>query len=110
MYARLLREAKEGEDDGLESLSIPEVRRFGVTALSNDGGETGAALGFCAEDLCHSFDSDAAHDPLSSIVVSVKPISQFFISSGGGLGLYIFLKFLPFLVSVELTITFQIKN
>ncbi|KAL0925851.1 hypothetical protein M5K25_004222 [Dendrobium thyrsiflorum] len=39
---------------------------------------------------------------ISSIVVSVKPISLFFISSGGGLGLYIFLIFLPFLVMYPL--------
>ncbi|PKU79374.1 protein LIFEGUARD 2 [Dendrobium catenatum] len=39
---------------------------------------------------------------ISSIVVSVKPISQFFVSSGGGLGLYIFLIFLPFLVMCPL--------
>ncbi|KAL0921617.1 hypothetical protein M5K25_008706 [Dendrobium thyrsiflorum] len=35
---------------------------------------------------------------VSSVVIFVKPISHFFVSSGVGLGLYIFLIILPFLV------------
>ncbi|KAH0466797.1 hypothetical protein IEQ34_004035 [Dendrobium chrysotoxum] len=35
---------------------------------------------------------------VSSLVVFVKPISYFFVSSGAGLGLYIFLIILPFIM------------
>lgn len=39
---------------------------------------------------------------VSAAVISVKPISEFFVSSSGGLGLYIFLIILPFLVMCPL--------
>ena len=34
---------------------------------------------------------------VASVVVTVRPISHFFVSSGAGLGLYIFLLILPFI-------------
>ncbi|PKU83807.1 protein LIFEGUARD 4-like [Dendrobium catenatum] len=39
---------------------------------------------------------------VSSVVIFVRPISHFFVSSGAGLGLYIFLVILPFLVLIPL--------
>ncbi|RWV92844.1 hypothetical protein GW17_00044736 [Ensete ventricosum] len=39
---------------------------------------------------------------VAAVVVSVPPVSRFFVSSGAGLGLYIFLIILPFIGKVIL--------
>ncbi|RRT58834.1 hypothetical protein B296_00026510 [Ensete ventricosum] len=38
---------------------------------------------------------------VASVVVAVRPVSQFFVSSAAGLGLYIFLIILPFIASQD---------
>ncbi|KAJ3673300.1 hypothetical protein LUZ60_006674 [Juncus effusus] len=44
---------------------------------------------------------------VSSIVVFVRPVALFFVSSSGGLGLYIFLLILPFIVLCPLYYYYQ---
>ncbi|XP_008775649.1 protein LIFEGUARD 2-like [Phoenix dactylifera] len=44
---------------------------------------------------------------VAAVVVSVRPISHFFVSSGAGLGLYIFLIILPFIVLCPLYYYYQ---
>ncbi|CAD5190690.1 protein LIFEGUARD 2 [Musa acuminata AAA Group] len=44
---------------------------------------------------------------VASVVVAVRPVSQFFVSSGAGLGLYIFLIILPFIVLCPLYYYYQ---
>jgi protein lifeguard len=43
---------------------------------------------------------------VAAVVVTVRPISHFFVSSNGGLALYIFLLVLPFISSVLLLLLF----
>ncbi|KAJ8497931.1 hypothetical protein OPV22_008483 [Ensete ventricosum] len=44
---------------------------------------------------------------VASVVVAVRPVSQFFVSSAAGLGLYIFLIILPFIVLCPLYYYYQ---
>ncbi|RZR97746.1 hypothetical protein BHM03_00026988 [Ensete ventricosum] len=44
---------------------------------------------------------------VAAVVVSVPPVSRFFVSSGAGLGLYIFLIILPFIVLCPLYYYYQ---
>ncbi|KAM0937110.1 hypothetical protein DsansV1_C26g0195701 [Dioscorea sansibarensis] len=44
---------------------------------------------------------------VAAVVVSVRPVAEFFVSSGAGLGLYIFLIILPFIVLFPLYYYYQ---
>ncbi|XP_039146033.1 protein LIFEGUARD 4-like [Dioscorea cayenensis subsp. rotundata] len=44
---------------------------------------------------------------IAAVVVSVRPVAEFFVSSGAGLGLYIFLIILPFIVLCPLYYYYQ---